>query len=54
MRFSSLKLMIENGRYIYLERNKRICFLCQFNEIRDEFHINLWCLVYTDIRKKLK
>ena len=45
--------MIENGRYIDLEGNQRICFMCQLNEIEDEYHIILRCLVNTDIRKKI-
>ena len=34
----SHKLPIEKGRFLNIERNERICLLCNKNELGDEFH----------------
>ena len=52
MRCSSHKLMIEKGRYLNLERNQRVCSMCNLNDIEDEFHFILRCPAYNDLRKK--
>ena len=52
MRCSSHKLMIEKGRYLNLERNQRVCSMCNLNDIEDEFHFILRCPAYYDLRKK--
>ena len=36
MKCSSHKLMIEKGRYLNLERNQRICSMCNLNDIEDD------------------
>ena len=56
-RISAHDLRIERGRYEYvtnntgqkipLERKKRICKLCNFNCIEDEFHFLAECPLYT-------
>ena len=43
--------MIEKSRYINLERNKRVCSMCSFNDIEDEFHFILRCPAYNDVKK---
>ena len=51
MRCSSHKLMIEKGRYINLERNQRVCSVCNLNDIEDEFYFILRCPTYNNVRK---
>ena len=34
------------------ERDKRICYNCQLNEVEDEEHFLLKCTTYQDLRKK--
>ena len=52
MRCSSHKLIIEKGRYVNLERNQRVCSICNLNDIEDEFHFILRCPAYNDLKKK--
>ena len=44
--------MIEKRRYFNLERNKRVCSMCNLNNIEDEFHVILRCPAYIDLRRK--
>ena len=44
--------MIEKGRYLNLERNQRVCSMCNLNDIEDEFHFILRCPAYNDLREK--
>ena len=44
--------MIEKDRYLNLERNQRVCSMCNSNDIEDEFHFILQCPAYNDLRKK--
>ena len=39
----SHKLPIEKGRLLNIERNERICLLCNKNELGDEFHYLFNC-----------
>ena len=39
----SHKLPIEKGRFLNIERNERICLLCNKNELGDEFHYLFNC-----------
>ncbi len=48
-----LPLKIETGRYINLKIQKRICELCDMNEIEDEFHFLIQCPLYFQLRKEL-
>ena len=52
LRISSHKLRIEFARYgrERLERNERLCQLCDINEIEDEFHFVLKCKVFKELR----
>ena len=43
--------MIEKGRYLHLERNERVCSMCNSNDIEDEFHFILRCPSYNELRK---
>ena len=52
MRCSSHKLMIEKGRYLNLERNQRVCSMCNLNDIEYEFHFILRCPACKDLRKR--
>ena len=49
-RLSSHQLAIEKGRHLNIERNQRKCSLCT-SDIEDEFHFNLICPAYIDLRK---
>ena len=50
LRLNSHKLNIETGRHRQIERNLRICTLCNMNDIEDEFHFFLVCPFYTHFR----
>ena len=49
-RCSAHKLRIEEGRFRDINRNLRICHLCNSNTIEDEYHFLLVCPAYRDIR----
>ena len=49
IRMSSHIFLIERGRWLKIERKKRVCDLCQ--TIEDEFHIFLECPRFNDERK---
>ena len=51
-RCSAHNLMIEQGRFINVERSYRICQFCNMNCIEDEYHFLLVCPVYRDLRQK--
>ena len=51
-RCSAHNLMIEQGRFINVERSNRICQFCNMNCIEDEYHFLLICPVYRDLRQK--
>ena len=53
IRCSSHKLSIEQGRYMSVERNQRLCLMCNLSDIEDEFHFILKCPLYKDLRKKI-
>ena len=46
------KLPIESGRWQNVDRNMRICNLCDKKEIGDEFHYILECNYFNNIRNK--
>ena len=46
------RLPIETGRWHRIERQNRHCNLCQYQELRDEFHYILQCRSLVDIRKQ--
>ena len=50
VRMSSHIFLIERGRWLKIERKKRICDLC--STIEDEFHIFIECPRFMDERKK--
>lgn len=54
LRISAHKLRIESARYgrNRLERQERICQVCDINEIEDEFHFVLKCKAYKVLRTK--
>lgn len=54
LRISAHRLKIETGRYSAnrLERNKRICKMCESNCIEDETHFLIDCSAYTNDRIK--
>ena len=49
VRMSSHIFLIERGRWLKIERNKRICDLCK--TIEDEFHVFLECPRFKDESK---
>ena len=54
LRISAHKLRIESARYgrDRIERQERVCQLCDINEIEDEFHFVLKCKTYNELRVK--
>lgn len=51
-RLHAHNLNIETGRYFSVDRNERICNMCNYNHIEDEYHFILECVKYKDIRMK--
>ena len=51
-RLSAHSLSIETGRYHHIDRNNRICSLCNMNILEDEYHFVLVCPFYSTIRDK--
>ena len=51
-RCSSHDLNIEKGRYANIDRNCRICPLCNLNAVEDEFHFVMICPFYAALRQK--
>ena len=51
-RISAHSLRIETGRYKKLDRDKRICLMCNSGDVEDEFHFIIKCQAYLDIRNK--
>lgn len=49
-RCSAHHLNIEEGRYINLERNKRLCNKCNMNCLESEYHFLMVCPFYRDLR----
>ena len=49
LRLSNHKLMIEKGRHLKLDRNRRFCPFCP-NEVEDEIHFMITCKNYTGDR----
>ena len=52
LRLSSHPLRIETGRHGQqrIDRNERKCQICNSNDLEDEYHFVLICLVYTELR----
>ena len=51
LRICSHSLRIHTGRYDRLERNVRLCQVCNSNEIEDEFHFMFKCTPYVQLRQ---
>ena len=51
-RCSSHCLKIEKGRYLNIERSRRICDLWNLNTLEDEYHFLLACPRFRDLRQK--
>jgi hypothetical protein len=52
-RTTNHRLPIDIGRWQNIERNNRICLLCDTNTIGDEFHYILHCRYFEHNRKNL-
>ena len=50
LRCSSHYLRIETDRKRNIDRNERICFLCERNEIENEYHFILICPHFDSLR----
>ena len=48
---SSHKLEIERGRYFNIPECNRICKLCSYKDVEDEYHFIFICPVYEKLRK---
>ena len=53
LRLSSHSLHIETGRHRNIQRQDRICTLCNNNTVEDETHVLINCPVYHDIRPEV-
>ena len=42
-RVSAYTLLIEKVRYHHIKRGKRICQICDMNDVEDEYHFILKC-----------
>lgn len=49
-RCSAHRLLIEEGRYRNIERDQRICNMCNMNAIETEYHFLLVCPRYRELR----
>ena len=49
-RLPAHSLSIETGGYHHIERNNRMCSLCNMNILGDEYHFVLVCPLYSTIR----
>ena len=49
-RYGILPLEIETGRYRGVERENRVCTLCNEGVIEDQIHFALRCPIYNDLR----
>ena len=52
LRLASHDLEIEIGRHNRIDRNNRICKLCNSNAIETEFQFVMVCPLYKDLRRK--
>ena len=50
-RISAHSLNIETGRYYNVDRENRLCTMCNNNIVEDEYHVVLECNRYSDVRK---
>ena len=46
------RLPIESGRFCNIERSRRICNLCNLNQLGDEFHYILECTFFSEHRRR--
>ena len=51
LRCSAHDLFIESGRFKAVEKENRICRLCDLNVLEDEYHFVLICPIYNSLRK---
>ncbi len=51
-RCSSHDLFVETGRYSNINRQERLCQVCDLNDVEDEYHFLLVCPLYSDLRRK--
>ncbi len=49
-RYGILPIAVETGRYKGLDRNERICTLCDAEEVENQIHFALKCSTYTQFR----
>ena len=52
LRVSSHDLCIETGGHNNIDRRDRKCFMCNNNDIEDEYHFVLTCSLYDSLRKQ--
>lgn len=53
LRLSAHTLAVETGRYARIDRENRLCTMCDRNEIEDEYHVTLICPKYRELRNRL-
>ena len=50
LRSSVHKLKVETGRHKDIAYENRLCTLCDYNQVEDEFHFVMICPVYENLR----
>ena len=51
-RLSAHNLAIETGRYFNIDREDRLCLLCNQRNVESEYHFLLVCTKYRELRSK--
>ena len=50
LRCSIHKLKVETGRHESIAYEQRLCTLCNYNLVEDEFHFVMMCPIYENLR----
>ena len=49
-----LPIREETGRYNSINREERLCLVCNNGDVEDEHHIMFYCIVHSEIRSVLR
>ena len=53
LRLGALPIRVETGQYNGLERNQRLCMVCNKGNIEDEYHVMFDCQAHEEARNTL-
>ena len=53
LRFGTLPLTVETGRFTSIKRDDRVCPICDTNDVEDELHFLFTCPKFSDLRKNM-